>query len=73
MVMAAVTATLMCLPVAALLALLAYGALGISFHAFLTFAGALNNFTGVLAWWALAFFAAIPYTVYAMPWSPQAP
>lgn len=71
MVMAAITATLMCLPVGAVLALLAYAVLGISFHAFLTFAGALNNFAGVLAWWALAFLAALPYAAYAMPWSPQ--
>lgn len=71
MVMAAIAATLMCLPVGALLALLAYAVLGISFHAFLTFAGALNNFTGVLAWWALAFLAALPYAACAMPWSAE--
>ena len=72
LVMAAISATLMCLPVAGLLALFAYAALDISFHSFLTFGGTLNNFAGVLAWWALAFLAALPYAVYAMPWSAEA-
>lgn len=67
MVMAAIAATLMCLPVWGLLAVFAFVALGISFHAFLTFAGALNNLAGVLAWWALAFLAALPYAAYALP------
>jgi hypothetical protein len=72
MVMAAICATLMCLPVAGLLALFAYAVLGISFHSFLTFDGALNNVAGLLAWWSLAFLIALPYAAFAMPWSPTA-
>ena len=67
-VMAAIVATLMCLPVGALLALFGFAVLGVSFHAFLTFGGALNGFQGLLAWWTLAFFAALPYAAYVLPW-----
>lgn len=67
LVMAAIVATLLVLPVGALLALLAVGALGMSFPGFLTFGGALNAFTGLLAWWALAFAAALVYSFFAMP------
>ena len=71
MMMAAIVSTLMCLPVGGLLALFGFGVLGISFHAFLTFGGALNAFQGVMAWWALGFLAALPYAAYALPWSPE--
>lgn len=61
MLMAAIVATLMCLPVGAILALSAFAVFGISFDAFLTFGGALNGFQGLLAWWTLGFLAALPY------------
>lgn len=60
MAMAAIVATLMYLPVGAILALSAV-AVGVSFDAFLTFGRALNGFQGLLAWWALGFVAALPY------------
>lgn len=59
--MAAIVATLMYLPVGAILALSAFAVLGISFHAFLTFGGAFNGFQGLLVWWTLGFLAALPY------------
>jgi len=65
--MTAIVATLMCLPVGALLALFGYAALGISFHAFLTFGGALGELQGLLAWWTLAFLAALPYVLIYRP------
>lgn len=61
--MAAIVTTLMCLPVAALLALFSFGVLDISFHAFLTFGGALSAFQGVLAWWTLGFLPALAYSL----------
>lgn len=61
MAMAAIVATLMYLPVGAILALSAFAVLGISLDAFLTFGRALNGFQGLLAWWALGFLAALPY------------
>ena len=67
LVMAAIVATLLCLPVGALLALLASLALGVPLLGFLTFGGAMNVFAGLLAWWALAFLAALVYSAFAMP------
>ncbi len=64
-VMAAIAATLMFLPVGAILALSSFAVLGISFHALLTFGGALNGFEGLLAWWTLGFLAALPYAAGA--------
>ena len=61
MVMAAIVATLMYLPVVAILALSAFAVLGISFDAFLTFGRALSGFQGLLVWWTLALLAALPY------------
>ena len=66
-VMAAVTTTLLWLPVGALLALLCFALLGISFHAFLTFADTLNRFQGLLAWWLLGFLPAFAYAAYFRP------
>lgn len=63
MAMAAIVATLMYLPVGAILALASFAVLGISFEAFLTFGGSLGGFQGLLAWWALGFIAALPYAV----------
>ena len=66
-VMAAIVATLMCLPVGTLLALFGYAVFGIPFHDLLTFEGALSAFQGVLAWWGLGFLAALPYASLRAP------
>jgi hypothetical protein len=62
--MAAIVATLMCLPLGALLASFGFAVLGIPFHAFLTFGSALGELQGLLAWWTLAFLAAVPYVLF---------
>ena len=67
-VMAAIVATLLVVPMGALLALLAYGLLGTSLQAFVTFGGTLSPFKGVLAWWLLAFVPALVYAAFALPW-----
>jgi hypothetical protein len=67
-VMAAIVATLLFCPVGALLALLCFGLLGTSFHAFVTFGGTLSAIQGVLAWWLLDFVPALAYAAYALPW-----
>ena len=51
----------MCLPVGAILALSGFAVLGISFHAFLTFAGAFTGFQGLRVWRTPGFVAALPY------------
>ena len=66
-VMAAITTTLLWLPVGALLALLCFALLGISFHAFLTFGDTFNQFLGVLVWWVLGFLPAFAYAAYFRP------
>jgi hypothetical protein len=66
--MAAIVATLLFLPVGALLAFLCFGLLGISLHAFVTFGGTLSVFQGLLAWWILDFVPALAYAAYALPW-----
>lgn len=67
MTMAAIVATLLCLPIGAPLALLAFLAFDVPLLGFLTFGGALNVFAGLLAWWMVAFLAALLYAVFAMP------
>ena len=70
-VMAAIVTTLLCGPVGALLAWFSFAVLGISLHAFVTFGGALNEFQGLLAWWALCFLPALAYTACVMPWNQE--
>jgi hypothetical protein len=67
-VMAAIVATLLIVPVGALLALLVYVLLGTSLQAFVTFGGTLSAFHGVLAWWLMAFVPALAYAAFALPW-----
>jgi len=67
LVMAAIVASLLWLPVGALLAVLAFAVLGVTLPGFVTFGGALNASTGLLAWWSLAFAAALIYALFAMP------
>jgi hypothetical protein len=67
-VMAAIVATLLLCPVGILLAVLSFGLLGTSLHAFVTFGGTLTAFQGVLAWWIVHFVPALAYAAYALPW-----
>ena len=67
MMMAALVATLLCFPVGALFAFLSYAVLGTSVQEFVTFGGATTVFAGLLAWWALAFLAALIYAAFGMP------
>ena len=71
MVMAAIVTTMLCWPVGALLAWFCFAVLGISFHAFATFGGALNGFQWLLVWWTLGFLPALAYAAYVLPWSPK--
>ena len=66
MVMAAIVTTLMCWPVAALLALFSFAVLGISFPALMTFGGELNGFQGLVAWWGLGFLPALAYSALVL-------
>ena len=67
-VMAAIVATLLCLPLGAMLAAFSYAVLDIPFQTFLTFAGAFNRSVGLLAWWMLFFVPALAYAAYVLPW-----
>ena len=67
LMMAAIVATLLCLPVGAVLAVLAYLFLDVPMQSILTFGGALHAVAGLLAWWTVAFIAAVVYAVFAMP------
>ncbi len=67
LVMAAIVATALLLPFAGLLGLLGYLVLGISLQDFVTFGGALDLLAGVLAWWALAWVAAMAYAAFMVP------
>ena len=68
--MAAIVATLLFVPAAAILAVVLFLA-GVSLHAFATFGGALNVVLGVLVWWTLSFVAALAYAGYVLPWRRQ--
>ena len=72
-VMAAIVTTLMCWPVAALLALFSFAVLGISFPAFMTFGGALGGFQGLAAWWGLGFLPALVYSAFVLRPNDDAP
>lgn len=69
-VMAAIVASLVYFPVAVLLALVAHFT-RISLYAFMTFGGALNTFSGLLAWWLVAFAGACIYAIIAFPWTEE--
>lgn len=66
-VIGAIVATLFCWPAGLALAL-ALSLFGISFHAILSFGGALGTGLGLFAWWLLAFAATCLYAAYAFPW-----
>jgi hypothetical protein len=66
-VMAAIVTALMCWPVGALLALLCFAVLGVSFHSFVTFGDTFNALAGLLAWWTIGFLPAFAYAAFIMP------
>jgi hypothetical protein len=67
MLMAAIVASLGSLPAATALGLLSFVVPGLPLLALATFGGALNLLAGLLAWWSLAFLAALVYAMFAMP------
>lgn len=67
-VMAAIVASLLYVPLGALVALVAY-VFGVPLSAVMTFGGALNNvFLGLLVWWLVVFAGAYVYAAFAFPW-----
>ena len=66
-VMAAIVTTLLCGPIGALLALLSFAVLGVSFHSFVTFGDRFHAAGGLLVWWLVAFVPAFGYAAFAMP------
>jgi len=67
LVMAAVVATLVYLPICIALAL-ALRAFGISFAAWITLGGALHPAVGLLVWWLFVFLGACGYAAWLFPW-----
>lgn len=66
--MAAIVACALYVPVAGLVALLAFALFGVSLRELITFGGALGLVEGLLAWWALLLVPALVYAAYMMPW-----
>ena len=67
MLMAAIVATLLFVPLGAVLAL-ALSLFSVSVHDLLTFGGVLGIAAGVVAWWLIAFAAALTYAAFVFPW-----
>jgi hypothetical protein len=67
---AGIVATLAYAP-AALAVALAAKVCGFSLHTVVTFGGALGTFTGMFAWWLIAFAAACAYALFAFPWKEE--
>jgi hypothetical protein len=67
-VMAAVVTSLLYCPAGALLALLCFVAMGVSFHAFVTFGDTFSAFAGLLVWWTVVFLPAFAYAAFTLPW-----
>ncbi|TAK86479.1 MAG: hypothetical protein EPO20_07475 [Betaproteobacteria bacterium] len=70
-VMAAIVASALYVPVAGLLALLAFVLFGVSLREFVTFGGALGALDGLVAWWVLMLLPALVYAASMMPWAPR--
>ena len=66
-VLAAIVAFLVYLPAAVLLVLVAHFT-GMSLRTFMTFGGVFNTFSGLLAWWVIAYAASCVYVGIAFPW-----
>jgi len=67
MVMAAVVATLVYLPVGVAVAL-ALRAFGVSFEAWLTLGQVLHPAQGLLVWWLFLFLGSCGYAAWLFPW-----
>ena len=59
--MAAIVATLIYIPVGALVAILAFGAFDVSLRSLLTFGGQIHIVAGLLLWWGIAYLPALLY------------
>ncbi len=70
-VMAAIVASALYVPLTGLLALMAFVAFGFSLQDFITFNGALSLLNGLVAWWAVMLVPALVYAAYGMPWAPK--
>ncbi|HUJ88255.1 MAG TPA: hypothetical protein VLX30_15510 [Burkholderiales bacterium] len=68
MVMAAVVATALFVPVVALFALLSFALFGVSLSSFMTFGEAIAAYQGLAVWWAIVFVPALAYSAFVMPW-----
>lgn len=66
-VMAAIVATMLYWPLGIATAAVC-AIFGFSAEAFMTFGGALGTVSGLLAWWLIAFAAALAYAVAVFPW-----
>ena len=67
--MAAIVATMLCVPAGALLAALLM-LFGISLPALVTLGGALHPVLGLMAWWVLFLVPALVYSAWVLPWVP---
>ena len=65
--MAAIVATLLYLPLGAILAL-GLGLFSVPVESLVTFGGLLGMAAGVIAWWLLAFAAALTAAAFVFPW-----
>ena len=70
-VVAAVVATLTCLPVGVAAALVLH-AFGVPFGALLTFGGRFHAAIGLVLWWLLIYVGACGYAAWGFPWSEKA-
>jgi hypothetical protein len=61
-VMAAIVATLLCVPLGTILAALFVGVLDGSVHSFVTFGGSLYPVVGLGLWWVISFVPAFVYS-----------
>ena len=66
--MAAIVATLLYLPLGAILAL-ALSLFSVSVEDLVTFGGLLGTAAGAVAWWLVAFGAALTYAAFVFPWN----
>jgi hypothetical protein len=66
MAMAAIVATLLYVPVGALLAAFCSGVLGISLHSLVTFGATFNPVPGLIVWWLVGFVPGLGYAALMM-------
>lgn len=66
-VMAAIVATLACIPVGAALAFVLHQ-LGVPLEGVLTLGGAVHASVGLVLWWLVVFAAACGYAAWMFPW-----